>query len=119
MIRLLTTEEKLNLADVFMEEFENTLPPVNANVIGLFENDELIGFLVAETLLRVGMVWTKPEIRNTMQSALATKELAQYAYQSIPQGASAIVIASEKKFEPLLKRLGMKEVIGKIFRKDF
>jgi hypothetical protein len=118
-LRLLTVDEKISLADVFITEFDNSAIPFDANVIGVFEDNEIIGFTVAETLLRVGLIWTKPKIRQTMKSAVIAKEMVNYAYKSIPQGASVIVISSDAKFEKLLTKLGMTEVEGKVFRKDF
>lgn len=117
-IRLLTEKEKTGLCEVFFNEFDSS--PVPEYVVGILDaNGDVESFLVVENLIRVGLLWSKDELRNTARASTNSRALARYVYRAIPPGKSAIVIASDARFEPFLKKLGMREVEGKVFRKDF
>ena len=116
-IRLLTTEEKSRLKDVFENEFDGSVIP--EYVVGIVEAGEVQSFIVVENLIRVGLIWAKESLRGSTKAATNSSALVKYVHQAIPAGKSVIVIASDERFESLLKKLGMSELEGKVFRRDF
>jgi hypothetical protein len=105
-------ENREALRPVFEGEFNSELPAENqANIIG----DER-GFVVAEHILRVGMIYIKPDVRNTPKSHSFIREVVRFLLKKIPRGTSVICIATEGE-EKLFKRLGMREV-GTAYRID-
>lgn len=121
MIELLDAAERLKLADVFENEFDGSLVPnaEQAHIAAVVEGGEVKAFIVSEVLIRVGMIWVKPEMRNTAKSASWLKKLVRYVTRSIPHGSSAIVIDSDGENKTLLKRLGLRDVEGQVYRMDF
>lgn len=118
---MLDAAERLKLADVFENEFDGSLVPhaEQAHIVAITENGEVQAFVVSEVLIRVGMIWVKPEMRNTVKSSGWLKKLVRYIARSIPQGSSAIVIDSDDENGTLLKRLGLREIKGQVYRMDF
>ena len=118
MIKHLDQYEREQIAGVFDEIGCDIPPETQANVIAEVEDDELIACMTAEHLIRTDMWWVSPAHRGTSKGARAIKKLIDYLFQVIPKDYSVIVLADTKRKESLLKRLGFREVEGKVFRLD-
>lgn len=119
MIKLLNQHERQILKTVFEKGFDSVLPDEHqANIAAWVEGGSVKGFLMSEVLIRVGLLWTHPQVRNTAKGARIVKSLAAYTRDSIPQGASVIAIASDERYKPLFAKMGMREEEGTIYRID-
>lgn len=116
-IELLPFERWAELEEIFEHEFKAILPDGDkANILAaLDEGGNIKGFIVVETLLRAGQVYVAPDGAN---NGNLPRKFFSYLENNIPRGASVIVIASEERFEGLVRHLGFREVEGKIFRRD-
>jgi hypothetical protein len=65
-----------------------------------------------ENLLRVGQIWNEGDKSTPLK-------LIRYLLKNIPKGSSVVVIATDSRYESLCEKLGMREVSGKLFRRDF
>ena len=118
MIKLLNQAEREILTPIFTHYFKSEVPDENqANIVAKIENNAVTAFLTSEVLIRVGLVWTHPQIRG-IGGAKAIGELTKYVRESIPKGASVIAIATTKKEKKLFKKFGMREIEGAIYRID-
>jgi len=115
LVHLLSNEERLSFKEVFENEFDSELPNARQANIVAYGNS---AFITTEVLLRAGLVWVDPSLRNTPKSASILKRLVQYLHQHIPKGSSVIGIATNPKEERLMQRMGMRRVEGIIYRKD-
>lgn len=119
-LKLLDQSEREVLVDIYQNDFNAKLPDEKqAKVLAYVEGDEIQGFITSEILIRVGMMWVTPEMRDTPQSATMLKEMLRYLAQNIPQGSSVIVIASDEKFQGLCEKSGMRFIEGQVYRSDF
>lgn len=113
MIEILPEERWGELEEIFDKIFDAALPDKGkAHIIASVDNGEIRGFLVAEMLLRVGQIWTDES--DTMMP----RKLINYLTGNL-KNTSVIVIASDARFEKMLKHLDMREMEGKVFRRDF
>jgi hypothetical protein len=113
MIELLPQERWPELADVFRREFDAELPHPTAQILAdIDENDgtTIKGFVVMEFIGRIGQVW---------QTGGRSREMLERFNTTIPPGNSVIAIADKPRFEGLCRAFGMRELEGKVFRKDF
>lgn len=116
MVSLLTSEERESLRGIYENEFDSALPSADqANIVAVTEDGEIQAFITAEILIRVGMLWVKPDAQKKPSKI---KQLIRYLFKSIPQGQSAIAIASSEKYESLFERIGMRPIEGRVFRID-
>jgi hypothetical protein len=116
---LLNGDERENLRGIYEQEFDAEVPTEEqANVVAVTEDDELLAFVTAETLLRTDMWWVSPIHRNTAKAASLIRQLARYLFRSVPQGTSVIIIAGDSNQERLFTKLGFREVKGKLYRID-
>ena len=53
------------------------------------------------------------------RNGTATDSLGHFILKNIPEGSSVVVIADKERFERMPRRFGMREVPGKLFRRDF
>lgn len=119
-LQLLNQAEREQLTDIFHAEFDSDLPDEKqCKILAQMEDGEIRGFITSEILIRVGLVWVKPELRETKESAQMVKDMIRYVAASIPKGSSVIVIASDEKFEGICEKSGMRPIDGKVYRKDF
>lgn len=108
MVRLLTKEEVDKLQPIFEKEFDADIPPTSqANVVGVFENDQLQGFIVCELMFRVGMVSIRTDKRNTSKSVKYLRALFRYLHQSIPRPSTVITVLDDDKYVETVKRNGI------------
>lgn len=115
MVQYLSGRGREKFRDIYHEIFESDLPSVEqANIIAIDDK----AFITVEVLLRAGMVWVEPSIRNTPESARCLKELVTHLQSVIPKGSSVIAIASTEKEKRLMKRLKMRPIEGQVFRID-
>ena len=114
MIILLDNEQRKALDPIFEKEFDAALPDESqANIVAIVD-DGIEAFVTCEALLRVGMIWIRPDKRSKGHLQTLTRHL----FERVPKGTSAITIATEDKEAKYFKRLGMREVEGRIFRID-
>jgi hypothetical protein len=117
MIKLLTDEEKEKLFPIFLSEFSSLIPE-QSNIVAIEEDGEVVAFVLSEVLIRVGLLYVKPELRGTQRSASLSKRLIRYLFQRIPKNSSVITIASESKYNSLFEKIGMREEAGTVYRLD-
>ena len=112
MIQILPRERWPELAEIFKTEFEGSdLPGESAMILAeVDETGAVQGFMVCEALARVGQIW---------RSGPHTREMLKWLEGQIPPGTPVIAIASEERFEGLCRAFQMREVPGKVFRRDF
>jgi predicted GNAT family N-acyltransferase len=117
MIHIL--QDKNLVADIFSEEFQSAVPEgAQGDIIAIVEKGQIKAFVMAEQLIRVGLLWVTPEHRNTPQATRLMRELVRFVYHNLPRNTSVITIDSEGDFGELFKKLGMREVEGQVYRKD-
>lgn len=111
-IRILTEDEKRNLAPIYKSEFDSSLPATKAaHIIGVFDGEKLIGHLMVELVARVGLIYVEKDFRGKN----VARELLTFLAQNIPTQYQVMVIASEKRFEKICERFGMQALEGKVF----
>ena len=112
-VRKLKPEEWKTFEGIFRNIFNSDLPPAAHSVFyGAFDEiGELQGFLLAEEVRFFGQVFSfKDDPR-------AIAALVQHARQDTPDSQSVALVASEKRFEPLLERLGLERIEGTLYRR--
>lgn len=111
MIQILPKERWPELTAIFRREFDSELPHPSATILAdVDEEGEILGFLVLEFLARIGQIY---------QTGPKSRLMLEFFDEQVRPGNSVIAIASEPRFEGLCKSFGMREVEGKVFRKDF
>jgi hypothetical protein len=116
--KLLNGREREILRPVFEKEFNADLPEESqANILAIIEDGSVVAFLTSEVLIRVGMLWVHPK-RRGIEGAKAIGQLIRETHEAIPKGSSAVVIASEDRFNNIAEKLGMRRVEGEIWRLD-
>jgi hypothetical protein len=116
MIKLLDSSEWHKLEPIFESEWGACLPdPAHGNIIVDIDDDELRGFFMAESLIRVGNFYTAPNHRGGKVPLGLIRHMEQIAPRS---QRSFVAFADEERFEPLFERLKMRRV-GMAYRKDF
>ena len=118
MIKLLNGDEREQVRGVYENEFESDVPDEShANVVACLEDDELLGFMTAETLLRTDQWWVSPPYRNTPKAAAIIRKLARYLFRVVPKGTSVVIFAANDNQGRLFQKLGFREVPDvKVFR---
>ena len=76
-------------------------------------NDTITSFIVVEHLLRVCQIY------NESTDKTIPLQFIRYLVKNIPRGSSVVVIATDERYESLCEKLGMTEVKGKLFRREF
>jgi hypothetical protein len=110
-ITILPRERWDELKQIFDSEFDSALPHANSTIIAdVDELGRIKGFIVAETLIRVGQIYN---------SADKTREMFERLIESMPEDTGVIVIADQRRYERLALIFGMRHVPGKIYRRDF
>lgn len=111
MLQELPQERWHELTDIFKAEFDAELPHPSATIlVELNSEGQVDKFVVLEFIARIGQIW---------QSGNKSRAMFDWFNNQIPPGNSVIAIASEPRFENLCRSFGMREVEGKVFRKDF
>lgn len=114
MIEILPENRYEELRDIF--ERDNVELPDASSTNILFKEDKcnkIKAFVVVEHLLRVGQIYNEDDDKTT------PLQFIRYLLKNIPKDSSVIVIASDSRYESLCEKLGMREVPGKLFRRDF
>jgi hypothetical protein len=113
MIKLLPEDRWPELADIFRDAFEGSELPTAGQAIIPAEIDDETGeiraFVVLEQVFRVGQVWSnggKPW------------DLFKYLEANVQSG-TVIGITDEVRHETVFRRFKMREVEGRLFRRDF
>jgi hypothetical protein len=115
-IQLLDPIEWPKLDDIFRDEWNANLPdPNHGNIIAEMDEDELIGFCMTESLVRVGNFYTVPKHRGNGTTLRLIRKVQQSARNS---QRSFIALADEQRYERLFQRLHMRRA-GMAYRKDF
>jgi len=119
VLKLINGIERESLRGIYESEFDSALPEEGqANIVACIEDDELLAFVTAETLIRTDMWWVSPPYRKTSKAASLIRTLARYLLRNIPKGSSAIVIARDENQGRLFKKLGLREIKGTVYRLD-
>lgn len=112
-MHLLPEERWSELSDIFATADSDVPDFEQANILAKCDEENNIkAFIVIEHLLRVGQIWNESDKSTPLQ-------FIRYLLNHIPKGSSVVVIATDEKYEGLCEKLGMREVKGKIFRRDF
>jgi hypothetical protein len=111
-IQILDPERWEELREIFAKEFNSDLPHKGKSAIiaEVDENGEIQGFLVTETLIRVGL------IHNPGNKA---KGMFSWLLKNMLPDSAVIAIASSKEFEPLCEAFKMRRIDGVVYRRDF
>ena len=113
MIQILPKERWDELAEIFYREFEGSYLPhrerstIIADVDD--ETNEIRGFIVSEVLVRIGQIYRTGDSLREMFGLLET---------SMPTDVGVIVIADQPRYEMLAQNYDMREIPGKIYRRD-
>lgn len=120
MISLLNESARGVLFDVYADEFDSALPHQDqANIVAVTSDDgDIEAFITAEVLIRVGMLWVRPDMRGTPHGAKRIRQLCRYLKNSIPAGSSVVAIGYEDAQKQLFKRMGMRHIEGDVYRID-
>jgi predicted GNAT family N-acyltransferase len=116
MIELLDPIEWPKLEEIFSREWNAVLPnPLHANMLVELEDEELIGFCMTESLIRVGNFY----ITNKHRGNGTVKRLISRVQKSAQESSrSFVAFADQERYANLFRSLGMRPV-GEAFRKDF
>lgn len=108
-----------DLAEVFKKEFNSVVPqPDQGNVIAVVEDGEIKAFITAEVLIRVGLLWIKPEERKTSKGNKWMRQLIRFLFQYTPKHLPVVTIDDTGRYGRLFEKLGMRKVLGTIYRLD-
>lgn len=112
MLQNLPEERWHELTDVFKKEFGAELPHKGKATIlaDLAEDGAVRGFVVLEFLARIGQIYN---------SGTKTRRMLKLIEEQVPAGNSVIAISSDKRFDGLCEMFDMRELDGKVFRRDF
>lgn len=105
--------------DIFKKEFES-VPPTQeqGSIVAVVNDGQIDAFIMAEALVRVGLLWVNPVHRQSHKSIKLTKELIRYIKQAMPPDSSVVTIDDSGRFGDIFKHLGMREVDGQLYRID-
>lgn len=116
MIELVPEEDWDSLQGIYEHELNSVLPDKGkARLPAVIEDDQLLAFCTVEKTLRCDQWWVAPTVRNTPKAASLIRRLVTYLRREVPAGTSAVIIASTEHQENLIRKLGFKEVPGKLF----
>lgn len=108
------------VADIFEKEFDSEVPTGNqGDIIAVVEDGKVQAFIMAEQLIRAGLLWVAPENRNSTKAVKLMRELVRFIYMNAPIGSSVVAIDSDNEFSKILEKVGMHKVEGIVYRKDF
>ena len=118
MISLLSTERE-SLRGIFESELDSELPTEEqANIVAITEDDELLAFVTAETLLHTDNWWITPQHRNTPKAVRLIRQLKSHLLANIPKGSSIVIFAKDENQERLFSKLGMRKEPYTVYRLD-
>jgi hypothetical protein len=113
-IRPLTTEEREKIAPEFCELSNSDFPPDQHSIFwGIFEDDELQGYVLAENVLFLGQI----RVFNEKQGAKYAWGLVNHLRNDTPEDKRIAMVASEERFEPFFEHLGLSPIEGKLYRR--
>jgi ribosomal protein S18 acetylase RimI-like enzyme len=120
MIKLVDGWDREALKGIYESEFNSELPSEEqANIVACIEDDELLAFVTAETLIRTDMWWIAPPYRKSSKAASLIRKLARYLFQHVPKNSSVVIFARDENQGRLFKKLGFREVPDiKVYRLD-
>lgn len=102
------------LQELFQTEHDSDLPlPEFGTIYGIYEDDKLKGFALAEHVIMIGQFTTTGS--GNIRYAKALIDFFQAKY---PPGISVGAIASKDKFRKLYGRLDMQEIPGTLYRRN-
>jgi hypothetical protein len=111
MIEMFPEERWPELTEIFVREFNSTLPHKGrAYILADVVEGEIKAFVVVEMLLRVGQVY------STGGSA---RRLLKQVEDNMPPNTAVIAIASEPRYESLFEKFKMYKFEGALYRRDF
>lgn len=108
------------VADIFAKEFDSEVPTGGqGGVIAVVKEGRIEAFIMLEQLIRAGLLWVAPEHRNTPKAAKLMRELVRFIHDNSAPNSSVVTIDTDGDFGHILKKIGMREVQGTVYRKDF
>jgi hypothetical protein len=117
IVKKLKSEQFSRLKKVFEEEFASDLPePQNSEILVVYEQGRMVGFMLAETIVMLGQIYVVPEKRKN--SSKIVKNLLDYCKMQIAPKNVVGAVASESRFENLYKAFGMEKIFGVFYRKN-
>lgn len=113
-VKEIKPEAWAGLAEFFHEEEAGDLPHGEfGTFLGVYEDDKLKGFVLAEKVILIGQICTvgnnKPEY---------VKALIDHLQKEYPPGITVASVASESRYERLYKSLGMQKMLGSFWRRN-
>lgn len=112
MLDILPFERYGELESVFSEAGCG-LPGESDTILFRESNGKIESFIVIENLLRVGQIYNESDDRS------APLQMIREVLKRVPKDSSVIVIATDERYESLCEKLEMREIEGKLFRRDF
>lgn len=113
----LKPEQFGRLKKIFEDDFDSDLPqPENSQIVGVYDEGKLQGFILVETVQVIGQIWVAPEKRNN--SSKIVQNMLNYIRAKVAPKSVVAAVASEPRFENLYKAFGMQKIEGKFFRKN-
>jgi hypothetical protein len=108
-----------SLEQIFIDEFES-LPPTGEQgaVFAVIEEGEVQAFIMAEQVVRIGLMWVKPEKRKTSASAKYLRHLFSFLFDSVPPNTSVVSLDCTGEYHRLLTKLGFRKLKGDLHRLD-
>jgi hypothetical protein len=106
-------------AELFREEFDSDPPTGEQGAIfAIVEDGEVQAFIMAEQLVRIGLMWVKPEKRKTSASAKYLRKLFSFVFDSVPLNTSVVSLDCTGEYHRLLTKLGFRKLKGDLHRLD-
>lgn len=109
MIEILD-EQDWHLIEPQLDEM-NCLPPNKGRSVVLVERceDEIISFVVIESIAKIGQVWSKGG---------NPRSLFKFIERSARPETSYMILSCEERFDSLCEKFGFYPMPGKMFRRD-
>lgn len=115
-MKILSPDEVGELASLYEAEWDAAPPQPYDAVIADIDDGELISFITSEAMIRLGMLWLTPRLRNTIAGAKRVVKLLKWLKANGPRHTSIVVFADEPQFETIAERMGMRPIEGKVYR---
>jgi hypothetical protein len=116
-IRRLEPSEWPHIAEKYTAEFGNRMPTdsTQSTFLGIFLDDELIGYSHVESVVHLNAIFIEPEHRHRA----VTEALFEMIDGEVPVGWPLIILP-DRRFPKLLKSWGFRELPEtSIWRKDY
>jgi predicted GNAT family N-acyltransferase len=118
IVKRLKEQQFARLKDIFNDEFDSDVPETeNSEILGAFEDSQLVGFVLVEDVKMIGQIWTRPDKRN--DSVNIVQALLKQLREKYEGKAVIGAVASQKRFVNLYRSLRFQRIAGEFFRRNF